>query len=49
MCLLLFYYETQVNEVKVLKKVETFKKVTRRVENLKVEVLLFLFTKHFLE
>ena len=42
-CLLLFFHKTQVNECEVVKRVKICKKVSFRVENLKIEVILIFF------
>ena len=45
--LLLFFHKTQVNECEVIKRVKICKKVSFRVENLKIEVILIFFESSF--
>ena len=45
--LLLFFHKTQVNECEVVKRVKICKKVSFRVENLKIEVILIFFESSF--
>ena len=45
--LLLFFHKTQFNECEVVKRVKICKKVSFRVENLKIEVILIFFESSF--
>ena len=45
--LLLFFHKTQVNECEVVKRIKLCKKVSFRVENLNIKVILIFFESSF--